>query len=61
MLTGYMRVSSNDERQSVALQRDALIAAGGIPGIYIRIMLQVLVIIPRDLSPVSLNFVKVMY
>lgn len=29
MLIGYMRVSSNDEHQSVALQRDALIAAGG--------------------------------
>lgn len=28
MLIGYMRVSSNDERQSVALQRDALLAAG---------------------------------
>ncbi|MCB8839424.1 recombinase family protein [Aurantimonas sp. VKM B-3413] len=28
MLIGYMRVSSTDERQSVALQRDALIAAG---------------------------------
>ncbi|MDE1475919.1 recombinase family protein [Xenorhabdus bovienii] len=31
MLIGYMRVSSNDERQSVALQRDALIAAGVDP------------------------------
>ncbi|CTW50847.1 resolvase [Escherichia albertii] len=31
MLIGYMRVSSNDEHQSVALQRDALIAAGGDP------------------------------
>lgn len=61
MLIGYMRVSSNDERQSVSLQRDALIAAEWIPGIYIRIMLQVLVIIARDLSPVSLNFAKVMY
>lgn len=29
MLIGYMRVSSNDEHQSVALQRDALIAVGG--------------------------------
>jgi hypothetical protein len=28
MLIGYMRVSSADERQSVDLQRDALIAAG---------------------------------
>lgn len=28
MLIGYMRVSSGDERQSVALQRDALLAAG---------------------------------
>ena len=28
MLVGYMRVSSGDERQSVDLQRDALIAAG---------------------------------
>ena len=28
MLIGYMRVSSSDERQSVALQRDALLAAG---------------------------------
>jgi len=28
MLIGYMRVSSTDERQSVALQRDALLAAG---------------------------------
>lgn len=28
MLIGYMRVSSNDEHQSVALQRDALIAVG---------------------------------
>jgi len=28
MLIGYMRVSSADERQSVNLQRDALIAAG---------------------------------
>ncbi len=31
MLIGYMRVSSNDERQSVALQHDALIAAGVDP------------------------------
>lgn len=28
MLVGYMRVSSNDDRQSVDLQHDALIAAG---------------------------------
>ena len=28
MLIGYIRVSSADERQSVDLQRDALIAAG---------------------------------
>ena len=28
MLVGYMRVSSADDRQSVDLQRDALIAAG---------------------------------
>jgi len=28
MLIGYMRVSSADDRQSVDLQRDALIAAG---------------------------------
>jgi DNA invertase Pin-like site-specific DNA recombinase len=28
MLIGYMRVSSVDDRQSVDLQRDALIAAG---------------------------------
>lgn len=28
MLIGYMRVSSSDERQSVALQRDALLAVG---------------------------------
>ncbi len=28
MLVGYMRVSTADERQSVDLQRDALIAAG---------------------------------
>jgi len=28
MLIGYMRISSNDERQSVDLQRDALLAAG---------------------------------
>ena len=28
MLIGYMRVSSTDDRQSVDLQRDALIAAG---------------------------------
>src|ERR1700751_4974999 len=28
MPIGYMRVSSSDERQSVALQRDALLAAG---------------------------------
>ena len=28
MLVGYMRVSSADDRQSVALQRDALVAAG---------------------------------
>ena len=28
MLIGYMRVSLADERQSVDLQRDALIAAG---------------------------------
>lgn len=31
MLIGYMRVSSLDERQSVALQRDALLAAGVDP------------------------------
>ena len=28
MLVGYMRVSSADERQSVDLQRDALVGAG---------------------------------
>ena len=28
MLVGYMRVSSADDRQSVDLQRDALVAAG---------------------------------
>ena len=28
MLVGYMRVSTTDERQSVDLQRDALLAAG---------------------------------
>ncbi len=28
MLVGYMRVSSTDDRQSVDLQRDALLAAG---------------------------------
>lgn len=28
MLVGYMRVSSTDDRQSVSLQRDALVAAG---------------------------------
>ncbi|GHD20613.1 hypothetical protein GCM10016234_33000 [Tianweitania populi] len=28
MLVGYMRVSSADDRQSVDLQRDALITAG---------------------------------
>lgn len=28
MLVGYMRVSSKDDRQTVALQRDALVAAG---------------------------------
>ena len=28
MLIGYMRVSSVDDRQSVDLQRDALLAAG---------------------------------
>jgi DNA invertase Pin-like site-specific DNA recombinase len=28
MLVGYMRISSADERQSVDLQRDALIDAG---------------------------------
>ena len=28
MLVGYMRVSSADDRQSVDLQRDALLAAG---------------------------------
>jgi DNA invertase Pin-like site-specific DNA recombinase len=28
MLVGYMRVSSDSDRQSTALQRDALIAAG---------------------------------
>lgn len=28
MLVGYMRISSADDRQSVDLQRDALIAAG---------------------------------
>lgn len=31
MVMGYMRVSSHDERQAVALQRDALIAAGVDP------------------------------
>lgn len=31
MLIAYMRVSNSDERQSVALQRDALIAAGVDP------------------------------
>ena len=28
MLVGYMRVSTSDERQSVDLQRDALVGAG---------------------------------
>lgn len=28
MLVGYMRVSSADDRQTVDLQRDALVAAG---------------------------------
>lgn len=28
MLVGYMRISTTDERQSVDLQRDALLAAG---------------------------------
>ena len=28
MLVGYMRVSTSDERQSVDLQRDALLGAG---------------------------------
>lgn len=28
MLIGYMRVSSADDRQTVNLQRDALVAAG---------------------------------
>ncbi len=28
MLVGYMRVSSDNDRQSTALQRDALLAAG---------------------------------
>ena len=32
MLVGYMRVSSSDDRQTVALQRDALVAAGVAPG-----------------------------
>ena len=32
MLVGYMRVSSADERQSVDLQRDALLTAGVAPG-----------------------------
>lgn len=39
MLIGYMRVSSSDERQSVALQRDALLAAGSMSAISIRIAL----------------------
>jgi len=30
MLVGYMRVLSVDDRQSVDLQRDALVAAGSI-------------------------------
>ena len=28
MLVGYMRVSSDSDRQTTALQRDALLAAG---------------------------------
>ena len=28
MLAGYMRVSSTDDRQSVSLQKDALVASG---------------------------------
>lgn len=31
MLVGYTRVSTNDERQSVDLQRDALLGAGIAP------------------------------
>jgi DNA invertase Pin-like site-specific DNA recombinase len=31
MLVGYMRVSSDNDRQSTALQRDALLAAGVDP------------------------------
>jgi DNA invertase Pin-like site-specific DNA recombinase len=29
MLVGYMRVSTNDDRQVLDLQRDALLSAGG--------------------------------
>lgn len=59
MLIGYMRVLSNDERQSVALQRDALIATGVAPAIYIRIMPLVRTTIARDLRPVLQRCAKV--
>lgn len=39
MLIGYMRVSSSDERQSVALQRDARSRSGSMSAISIRIAL----------------------
>ncbi len=35
MLVGYMRVSTTDDRQTVDLQRDALVATGSIIGISI--------------------------
>ncbi len=38
MLVGYMRVSTADERQSVDLQRDALMAAGVDDRHYYQIM-----------------------
>ena len=34
MLIGYMRVSSDNDRQTTNLQRDALIAAGARPPTY---------------------------
>ncbi|CAJ0994614.1 hypothetical protein NVIRENTERO_01502 [Sodalis praecaptivus] len=58
MLIGYMRVSSNDERQSVALQRDALITAGVDPVICIRIMPLARAMIARDLGPALLRYAK---
>jgi DNA invertase Pin-like site-specific DNA recombinase len=50
MLVGYMRVSSDTDRQTTALQRDALLAAGVVRVICLKIRPAVRGMIAEDSS-----------